>query len=151
MAVSISQADTVASAFLPTSGLVTLTDDYTDSNQGDEHTITFDVVDAVFSEDASDTADNTFTFDPTGLNTGDYQVKVTTAETNTVELHSVEVITQLHVDLALTGVVADIDQDSILDSLDNNLNTLTTLPIDETGVVSITVPSGLELSLGDFG
>lgn len=148
VAIKVSQADTLISSISPTSGLVTITADVSDLNMNNEHSITFEVIDNVFSDDESDELANTFTFDPAYLESGNYHIKVTVAETNTIEQFAIEVTTQLLVDATLTEVAADSDQDGIPDALDNDHN-VTRLPI-ASGELPISVASGLKLSLGDY-
>ncbi len=148
VAVSVSQADILVSSISPSSGLVTLTADISDINVNNVHSITFESIDGVLTDDGSDELSNTFTFDPAGLDTGDYEVKVTIAETNTTELFAIEVLTTLHVDATLMEVVADSDQNGIPDAEDI-YNNVALLPIAD-GELPLTVATGLKLSLGDY-
>ena len=67
--VSISQGGSLVSSIAPAAGLVTLTAEVTDINQNDVHSITFESIDGVLTDDGSDELTNTFTFDPAGLDT----------------------------------------------------------------------------------
>ena len=146
--INVMQANTLISAISPTSGLVTVTADVSDININNRHSITFESIDGVLIDDNSDALLNTFTFDPTTLDTGNYQLKVTIAETNTVELFTIEVLTQIHIDATLTQVLADSDQDGIPDVLDTNDNP-SLLSVAE-GELPLAVAPGLKLSLGDY-
>jgi hypothetical protein len=143
----VTQAEQSISTVSPTSGVVTITANINDLNISDEHNISFEVIDSAFTGEFSGELFNSFSFDPTNLDTGKYQVKVTVTETNSADLLSTEVFTSLFIDTTQTEVVADSDQDGIADHLDTDTDT-SRLPVAQDEQ-PLQVQAGLKLVLGE--
>ena len=161
--VSVKQGNNMVSVVDASAGVVTVTATVNDLNLLDTHAISWNVGNSQLVDLSLDDLDSTFEFEP--LDAGTFDLSVTVAEDNTIELFSVTadvslvVATELAVlsadnDADNVGIsdadegYADSDQDGILDYLDDDSNP-SHLPIGENTQPMQTV-NGLQLSLGDI-
>ncbi|QSX30337.1 cadherin-like domain-containing protein [Shewanella cyperi] len=162
MTLQLSQQDVVGNLVDPANGTVMLNVAVSDVNQGDSHSVSFEVLDQAFG--GTVTLDGLgFEFDPSELAAGSYAIEVTVTESNRAEpLSSKRRLSFVVQTLApLTdsdsdgdGIAdnlegyGDSDGDGIADYLDNDSNTAR-LPLGDNKEPMQTTP-GIQLSLGSL-
>ncbi|QSX41115.1 Ig-like domain-containing protein [Shewanella cyperi] len=162
MTLQLSQQDVVGNLVDPANGTVMLNVAVSDVNQGDSHSVSFEVLDQAFS--GTVTQDGLgFEFDPSALDDGSYAIEVTVTESNRVEPLSskrrlnfvVQTLAPLtDSDSDGDGIAdnlegyGDSDGDGIADYLDNDSNTAR-LPLGDNTEPMQTTP-GIQLSLGSL-
>ncbi|QSX37531.1 Ig-like domain-containing protein [Shewanella sedimentimangrovi] len=162
MTLQLSQQEVVGSLVDPANGTVVLNVAISDVNQGDSHSVSFQVLNQAFG--GTVTQDGLgFEFDPSELADGSYAIEVTVTESNRAEPLSskrrlnfvVQTLAPLtDSDSDGDGIAdnlegyGDSDGDGIADYLDNDSNTAR-LPLGDNTEPMQTTP-GIQLSLGSL-
>ena len=147
-----------------TNGVVTVMAVVNDINVNDTHDIVWSSLNDTLVDLNTDGIASTFEFTAEGLTTDTYELTVSVSESNTSELFSVIVDTDIVVDASLAALdentdsdndgisdadegYSDSDNDGISDYLDTDDNP-SRLPIDDS-TAAMQTANGLSLSLGD--